>query len=281
MALSRRRSGLGGAGNMNPRIQVPLPAPAQLRLTQLNIERDSAFDQARALQNRVNACDGTTDSLIRERLAAEQQRHSQRQQTLHRLLSAVQQWWFQLRLPNGYYIKQLTVPAKVEKGQTPAEAIGKLRVEMLSIAQDLAKVRRAPLPIPDQVAAAERFIAGKALVGMPRIGVVRDQLQLSWADDIITSKSDVFTILCALFPKSMLDALKREIEQSPAAANAMPAAERDQQVRELESRLLDLERRESALLDKAEGAVLPRHDMNPLAYLQIEIVAREAQQQVA
>jgi hypothetical protein len=246
----------------------------------LNIDRDSALDQAHALQNRVNMAD-SSDVLIRDRLTAEQQKARDRNNTLHRLLSAVQQWWFALRLAPGEVIRTVAVPAKVEKGQTPAEAIGKLRVEMLAISQDLARVRHAPLPIADQVAAAEKYVAQRGGVNGPRITVVRDQLQLQWPDDVIASKQDLLGVLCWLAPTSVMAALKREIESGPAAANAMPAADRVAKVADLEARLLDLERRESALLDKAEGAVLPRHDMNPLAYLQIEIVAREAQQQVA
>jgi hypothetical protein len=266
---------------MNPRIQVPLPPPAQLRLTQLSIERDNALAQASSLQNRINSCDGTTDALILERLTSEQQKARERNNTLHRLLSSTQQWWVQLRLRPGEVLKTVMVATKLEKGQTPAEAIGALRVQMLGLSQDLAKVRHAPLPITDQVAAAERYVAQRGAVNGPRINVVRDQLQLQWPDDVIASKTDLIGMLCWLAPTSVIAALKREIETQPASANALPAADRDRRVQELEARLLDLERRESALLDKAEGAVLPRFDMDPRAYLQIEIVAREAQQQVA
>jgi hypothetical protein len=264
----------------NPRVQVSLPPPAQLRLTQLNIERDNALSQAQSLQGRINACDGTTDALILERLTAEQQKQAQRQQVLHRLLSAVQQWWFQLRLPPGSYIKPVTVAAKIEKGQTAAEPIGKLRVEMLAITQELARVRHAPLPVADQVAAAEEYVAQRGATNGPRIAVVRDQLSLTWPDDVVGSKQDMLGVLCWLAPTSVMAALKREIETHPQAANAMPAADRIAKVASLEAQLLDLERRESSLLDKADG-VLPRPEMSPMAYLQVEIAAREAAQQVA
>jgi hypothetical protein len=266
---------------MNPRIQLPLPPPAQLRLTQLNIERDNALAQASSLQSRINSCDGTTDVLILERLTAEQQKARDRNNTRHRLLSAVQQWWFQLRLRPGEVIKSVTMAAKLPQGQTAAEAIGKLRVEMLAIAQELAKVRHAPLPVADQVAAAEKYVAQRGAVNGPRISVVRDQLQLAFADDVAATKTDLIGLLCWLAPTSVMAALKREIETQPSAVNALPAADRLAKVVDLEARLLDLERRESSLLDKAEGAVLPRFDMSPLAFLQIEIAAREVAQQVA
>ena len=260
----------------NPRgVQVPLPPSAQLRLTQLNVERDSALSQASSLQNRINSCDDSTDALIREQLEAELRKYQQRQQILHRLLSAVQQWWVQLRLRPGEVIRPVSAPpARLDKGQTAAEAIGKLRVEMLSLAQELAKVRHAPLPIADQVAAAEQYVAQRGATNGPRIGVARDQLQLAFSDDVVGSKQDMIGVLCWLAPASVVAALKREIETQPAQASAMPAADRIARVASLEAQLLDLERRESSLLDKAD--VLPRPDMSPLAFLQVEIAVREA-----
>jgi hypothetical protein len=188
-----------------------------------------------------------------------------------------------LRLRPGEFVKSVTVHATLAKGQTAAEAIGKLRVEMLALAQDLAKVRHAPLPIADQVAAAEKYVAQRAAYSGPRIGVQRDQLQLSWQDDVIGSKQDMLAVLCWLAPTSVVTALKREIETQPSPSNAMPAADRIAKVQELEAQLLDLERREASLLDKADN-VLPRPDMSPMAFLGVEIAAQigaSPQQQVA
>jgi hypothetical protein len=130
-------------------------------------------------------------------------------------------------------------------------AIGKLRVEMLSIAQDLQRIRHAPLPVADQVAAAEQYVAQRAAYSGPRIGVLRDQLQLQWPDDVVGSKQDMLGVLCWLAPTSVAAALKREIETQPSPANALPAADRNRRVQELEARLLDIERRER------RGMVLP------------------------
>jgi hypothetical protein len=190
-----------------------------------------------------------------------------------RLLSACNQFLFGLRLRPGEVLQSVSIPAALAKGETPVQAIGKLRVEMLSISQELAKVRAAPLPVADQLKCIDEFINRRSLVGMPKISIVRDQLQAPWPDDIVTSKSDVFALLCALFPKSMSDALKREIEAQPAPANAMPSADRIAKINSLEAKLLEHERKESALLD---DTILPRAEMSPLAYLQISVVAQEA-----
>jgi hypothetical protein len=152
---------------------------------------------------------------------------------------------------------------------------------MLSIAQELAKVRHAPLPIADQVAAAERYVAQRAAYSGPRIGVVRDQLQLQWPDDVVGSKQDMIGVLSWLAPASVIAALKREIEAQPSPVAPMAAADRIAKINSLEAQLLDLERREASLLDKADGAVLVRPDMSPMAYLQVEIAAHEVAAAVA
>jgi hypothetical protein len=89
---------------------------------------------------------------------------------------------------------------------------------------------------------------------------------------VIGSKQDMLGVLCWLASGSILNALKREIEAQPPPVNAMPAAERIAKISSLEAKLLDLERKESALLD---DTIIPRPEMNPLAYLRIAVVAKE------
>jgi hypothetical protein len=261
-------------------VQVEVPPSATARLNELSLNRDLALDASRSCQQKINQLGDDAPPQMLARLVAERDRQAGINSILHRLLSATNQWLFQLRLPPGRVLAPVNVPISLTKGQTAQEAIGKLRVEMLAIAQELQRIRHAPLPIADQIGAVERYVAQRGAVTGPRIGVVRDQLQLQWPDDVIASKQDMIGVLCWLAPTSVVAALKREIEQAPAAAGALPAADRIAKVAELESRLLDLERRESALLERAEG-VLPRPEMSPLAYLQVEIVAREAAAAVA
>jgi hypothetical protein len=69
------------------------------------------------------------------------------------------------------------------------------------------------------------------------------------------------------------------IEQEPEHPDALSPEEGEQKLSELSDSLLALERRESALLNGVDG-ILPRPEMNPLAYLQVRITA-EAQAKVA
>jgi hypothetical protein len=249
-------------------VVVDVPEHAKARLDELNMAVGVALDQSKALAARANMVEAGSD--LYQKIIEEQEKYRLKWNTLHRLLSSINQWLFQLRLPGGY-LAPVTVAAQPAKGETAAEAVGKLRIQMASIVQEIAKVRSAALPVADQLALAEEFIAGKAMVGRPRIAIVRDTMQLSFADDVVTCKTDLLTILCWIAPKSLLDAIKREIAEGPPATNSLSAAVRIKKLAELGGQLLELERREIALLDES---TLPRHDTNPLAYLMVEI--REA-----
>src|SRR6516162_9146726 len=84
---------------MNMRgVQVQIPEQAQQRLDELTIARDLALDQTRALQARINMCDGSSDSMIRDRLTAERDKQQHRHNALSRLVSACNQWLVGLRL---------------------------------------------------------------------------------------------------------------------------------------------------------------------------------------
>ena len=211
-------------------IQVELPESATARLAELQIRRDNALTMSRTAQAALNALPDDAASALRDRLVSERDKHVQAHNYYHRLQSAVQQWLFQLRLRPGEVLREAPVAAELRKGETPAEAIGRLRVEMLRIAQELAKTRSASLPVADQIAAAEEFISRKSLVGKPKVSIVRDQMQLSWADDVLTCKTDLLTLLAWIAPKSLLDAIKREINEGPPPANSRSAAVRIKKV---------------------------------------------------
>jgi hypothetical protein len=70
-------------------------------------------------------------------------------------------------------------------------------------------------------------------------------------------------------------------DRKAARADAMPAAERVKRVAELQEQLLELERREEALIMRAHSdglEILRRSDANPLAVLNCVIVKAQVQQ---
>jgi hypothetical protein len=238
------------------------------------MQRDSALDLSRSVQARMNMLPADADQLS-ERLVVERDKHVARHNALHRLLSATNQFLFQLRLRPNEMLAPLSVPVTLAKGETAQEAVSKLRAEIAAVNAQLVQVRSAPLPTADRVKAAEEYVIRRAAVTGPRISVVRDQLQVQWQDDVIASKQDLIGVLCWLTPASVLAALKREIEETPSPVNAMSTPDRERKIAELSASLLALERKESALLDF--DTILPRPEMSALSFLQVAVVAREAQ----
>lgn len=76
-------------------------------------------------------------------------------------------------------------------------------------------------------------------------------------------------------------ALHAEIDELPGHADAMPANARMRRVAELQEQLLERERYESALIERAanEGFDVPhRGDVDPRAFLGVTITQVQAQQ---
>ena len=90
------------------------------------------------------------------------------------------------------------------------------------------------------------------------------------------SKSDVLNLLCFFLPGPVLAALQGVIGE-PSPSNALPAAERDQQLARIEQRLFELEREEEGLIMKAHADgidVLERGDASPACVLGVVVKAK-------
>jgi hypothetical protein len=165
----------------------------------------------------------------------------------------------------------------LRKGETVFEAIDAIRSQIAAVQREMALVRSAPLKQQSQQDAIHSYIARLALAARPRINFDRDgNAQLAWREDFATM-NDVVGLLALICPAELVNAFQLDAE--PDTADAVSPEEREQKLSELSRSLLDLERREAALLNGVDG-ILPRPEMDPMAFLQVRI-AMEAQQQVA
>jgi hypothetical protein len=254
-------------------VTVTLPPEAKSRLDMLSIERESALDQMKALQSRINMADG--DASIIERLTIERDKASLRQNTLHRLLSSVNQWLVTLRLPPAHYLEPVQMFVALPKGQTAAEAIVAVRALIAGINAQIAQVRSAPLTRQAQQDAVHRYLASLAMGSRPKITFDQQgNARIAWAEDIATMNS-VVGLLALICPAELISSF--QLDAGPEPENAVSPGQREARLGDLSAKLLELERRESALLCVAEG-VLPRPEMNPQAYLQVRIATEVAQQ---
>jgi hypothetical protein len=242
----------------------------------LSIERESALDQMKALQSRINMAEG--DPSIIERLTLERDKASVRQNTLHRLLSSVNQWLVTLRLPPNCYLEPVQMSVSLQKGQTAAEAIAAVRALIAATNLQITAVRSAPLSRQAQQDAVHRYLASLAMGSRPKITFDQHgNARIAWAEELATMNS-VIGLLALICPAELISSF--QLDAGPEPENAIAPQEREARLSDLAANLLELERRESALLSVAEG-VLPRPEMSPQSYLQVRIATEAPQQAVA
>jgi hypothetical protein len=262
------------------RIPVELPPVAAQKLNLLSVAVMVSQDACRAVSSRLSNL--PHDAQVRQQLEAERTRHNRRHQQLSMLQNRVNQWLMQLR---GVVLEIApAIVAKLQDGETSVtEAVNNVRAEIVAVSQRLAATKAAPLPLSDQVRAAEQFVAKLASTVKPTVGVMRDdQIRLTFRDGIVSSTDDLMPLLCEIFPQAVQSWLERKIEQQPTPLNPLPASARIAAVAELEKTLCELEQREQALIQKAHGEgieILPRPDANPAIVLGVVVAKAKAQAQ--
>jgi hypothetical protein len=262
------------------RIPVELPAAAQVKLSKLDVSRMVAEDATRAATSRLSNLPRDADPQMRDQLTSERDRHGARHRAISALMNKLNQWLFELRLPPGTVLE--VVPAadiKLRDGETLFDAVEATRNQISSLQGQLAVIRAAPLPLPDQFKAAEAFVAKLAATVKPTVGVMRDdQIRLGFRDSVIGGTDDVVALLCEIFPEAVRAWLERKIEEAPRVVGAMPASERIARVAELEKTLCELEQREELVIEMAakQGIeILRRVDASPPVVLGL-VIAKKA-----
>jgi hypothetical protein len=262
-------------------IQVEVPQSAQDRLDELTVLRDAALDAAKATQSRINLLPEDAEGALRQRLADDLNRHVRCQNDFHRLLSACNQFLMQLRLAPGQYLAPVTIAGTPPEGQTAADAIAHIRGLIAALNRKISETKRAPLKKSSRGEAIGKYLGMLAQRAKPRIGFDQQgNARIQFVEDIATMDTTV-GLLALCFPQELATVLEASLGEGPAdAPNAVTPDERERQLARLADELLDLERKEVALLSLAEG-MLPRPETNPMAYLQIQIMAAEAEAAVA
>jgi hypothetical protein len=255
-------------------VQVPVPKQAQDRLSELTMLRDSALEASHSAQRRLNMTDG--DSQMAQKLAGEKARQAAAHNELARLLSNCNQYLFQLRLPIGYCLEPAAVPVTLKKGETAADAIGVVRAEIAEINRHMPQVRSVPLKKQSQQDAIHSYLARLAMGARPKIGFDQQgNAKLAWREDFATM-NDVVGLLALICPAELVSAFQLDVGPDPP--NAISPDDREHKLSGLSAKLLELERREAALLAQADG-ILPRPEMNPQAYLQVRVAQQEQEEE--
>jgi hypothetical protein len=267
-------------------VTVELPDKAKSKLDELTLARDAALDAGRSANARLQALPRDADQRMRDRLAAEHSKHQQRFGQLSQLVSRLNQWTVELRLPAAAALELApSIDIKLKPGETLSEAIGNVRAEISALKQQMVAVRSAPLRWSSQQEAIGAYLARLSQQARPKIGFdAKGNARVSFVEDMVVNKDSVLGLLTfVLGPQQLSAAFARELEHEPERPDAVTPVERDKRIAELSASLLSLERREESLIDRAANdgvEVLRRSDAAPVAVLGVEIVAK-AQAQVA
>jgi hypothetical protein len=266
-------------------VKVELPEAAQARWNQLQIARHDAEDAGRSAANRLNNLPRDADRELVAGWTAKRDSCNARHQQLSRLVNMVNEW--PMKLPANAVL-QLSpgITIALKDKQTLADAIASARDDIAGLQQQLAITARAPLPLEDQMQLAEAFVEQQARTARPTtIAVVRDQLRVTFRDDIVTSRSDVLALMCWAAPEHVLATLQSEIEAQPTAINPMSAQERTARISQIQAQLGELEQLEEGLIIRAEAEgldVLRRPEASPAVVLGVTIKPKaQASSQVA
>jgi hypothetical protein len=262
---------------------VELPESARTRLSELELARDSAQDAIRSAQNRMNMLPASAGKL-HGRLEIERDKFAEKHRLTSLLVHKINEWRTGLRLVGSVLAAAPPVDIRLKPDETLPDAITDVRREIGLLKQQIANTRAAPLKIGDKKTLLLGHLAGLALRVKPRLAFDQrgNDVRINWAEDLIVDKNDLLGVLMFFFGyEQILAAFDLD---KPDAPGALSPLEKEQQVSKLANNLLALERKEEYLIERgaADGVeILRRPDANPLAVLNLAIVAAQAQAAVA
>jgi hypothetical protein len=145
---------------------VALPGAAALKLTDLTLARDAAMDAMRGAAARASSLPQSAEHL-RAGLAAQRDSQAERYRVLSMLVSRLNQFHMELRLPPGTTVEPAPpadpIRLKGHINETVVSCLQQYRRDIVRTQAEIAKVRAAPLKRESQEAAVAEYVAG--LVG--------------------------------------------------------------------------------------------------------------------
>jgi hypothetical protein len=261
-------------------VTVELPPLALSKLQELELARAAAEDAGRAAANRLAALPINADASLRERWSVERDKQNRKHADLARLGNSVRQWLFQQRQPLA-----LVQPVDIELKVPLPAAVESAREEIKAVQQRLAAVRGAPPRRSDKQKAINQYLDRLAQQARPKIVFdVRGNASVRWADDVITGKDDVLSLLAFALGPQLSAAFRHVLDAEPERADALAPAEKAKRTAELEAQLLQAEQFEEMLIERAasEGITIDRRpDVVNVCVVLGVVVAKAQASQVA
>jgi len=264
-------------------VTVELPEGARKRLAELGLQRMQAEDAMRGCAARANNLPKDAHEL-RARLEAQRDAQADRHRVLSLLVSRLNQFCMELRLPANSTLE--VAPAlelKLKASETVSAAVEATRAQIAGVQREIAAVRALPMRRASELEAMRAHLARLAQRARPRIVFdARGNATVTWIEDMAQMDSVLGLVAFVLGPEPLSAAFARDLE--PEGAGAVSPLEREAKLAELSASLLSLERCEEQLIMRAadEGVeLLRRGDADPRAVLNVAVVAKDAKPQAA
>jgi hypothetical protein len=192
----------------------------------------------------------------------------------------------QLRLVPGTTL-EIHPPLNLTIKTSLPKAVEATREQIADLQKEIARVRAAPLKVSSKRDAARAYLERLAQVYAPRLVFDgRGNAKATWREDMVVSKDEILALIVwALGPNGPPELVEAfQIDEEPELEGALTPLEKEETLGRFSKTLLTLERQENSLISCAcaDGFELTRRpDADPMAVLNLQIVAQEPAQQVA
>jgi uncharacterized small protein (DUF1192 family) len=166
-------------------------------------------------------------------------------------------------------------PPRLINGETPPQAVARLRAEITKVQRELAALASAPLPSGELRERARQWVAELARAGRPMLRTAQGRFEIEWHAGAFGGPMAPasIAILAAINPDGLYALIDEQITATNSGSG-LASGERPKKEAQLRARLHDLEAQEESIIDHeddaADGVAIPRRpEADPWAVLAV------------
>jgi hypothetical protein len=263
---------------IHPDVLARLPDASRQKLLLLDGMSDESLDIAQSAQGRLNDLarryPGAEANSTVARLGAVIADAEHRREDLFRLISACAQWVRSVPEPALPLEAVTDPPPPLEHGETPEDAVMKIRREIAELTVERLEVAQLPEPKPIIMAAFRAEVSRLATATRPRLDFTRGRARPVFQAADFISPEFVFGALAWFDGARMLELLDQAVEAEIDDAAEMASDEQQTELARLDGEIEALGRQEEALIDAAfeKGVdILRRANASPPCVLAVRL----------
>jgi hypothetical protein len=275
---------------IDERLQQALPAKSRLRLRRIlgiAVDAESAFQSVIDRQGRIReelgevrsqqqqaiavarqltdqpedhaAAASEFDPVLAElqgeltKLEAERQKRETRRTDAAQLVAQLRSFLEQATSRNAPLTPYSQPPPALRNGESPLEAVRRVRDEIAALERELVQLRRAALPSGELRQRIRQYVSELGKAGMPSVFADGGQFRIDWPPGsqmpMGTVGPGAACVVAALFPDALVAVLDSQVER--ISGTGLASNDRAKREDEIHDRLLSLQRTEESLIELA------------------------------